>query len=80
MSIPPKLEVSEFMGYLKDKSAIMIFDKYPELGNKFERDFWTRGYYVSTIGNVDGATMRKYINRAGRRILQRTSYIEVASF
>ena len=61
LSIPPKLAISEFMGYLKGKSALMIFDKHPELGNKFERDFWARGYYVSTIGNVDEATIRKYI-------------------
>ena len=59
--IPPKLAISEFMGYLKGKSALMIYDRHPELGNKFERDFWARGYYVSTIGNVDEATIRKYI-------------------
>ena len=61
LSIPPKLSVSEFMGYLKGKSALMIFDRHPEMGNKYERDFWARGYYVSTIGNVDEATIRKYI-------------------
>ena len=61
LSIQPKLAISEFMGYLKGKSALMIFDKHPELGNKFERDFWARGYYVSTIGNADEATIRKYI-------------------
>ena len=61
VSIPPKIAISEFMGYLKGKSAIMIFDKHPELGNKFERDFWARGYYVSTIGNVDEATIKNYI-------------------
>ena len=61
VSIPPKIAISEFMGYLKEKSALMIFDKHPELGNKFERDFWARGYYVSTIGNVDEATIKNYI-------------------
>ena len=61
VSIPPKIAISEFMGYLKGKSALMIFDKHPELGNKFERDFLARGYYVSTIGNVDEATIRNYI-------------------
>ena len=61
VSIPPKLAISEFMGYLKGKSALMIYDRHPELGNKFERDFWARGYYVSTIGTVDEATIRKYI-------------------
>ena len=38
-----------------------IYDRHPELGHKFEGDFWARGYYVSTIGNVDEATIRKYI-------------------
>ena len=61
VSIPPKIAISEFMGYLKGKSALMIFDKHPELGNKFERDFWARGYYVSTIGYVDEATIKNYI-------------------
>jgi len=61
VSIPPKIAISEFMGYLKGKSALMIFDKHSELRNKFERDFWARGYYVSTIGNVDEATIKNYI-------------------
>ena len=59
--IPPKMAVSEFMGYLKGKSALMIYDRHPEHGNRFERDFWARGYYVSTIGNVNEETIRKYI-------------------
>lgn len=61
LSIPPKLSVSEFMGYLKGKSALMIYDRHPELGNKWDRSFWARGYYVSTIGNVDEETIKKYI-------------------
>ena len=61
MSIPPKMSISEFMGYLKGKSALMIYDRHPELGNKWDRSFWARGYYVSTIGNVDEATIGKYI-------------------
>ena len=61
LSIPPKLSVSEFMGYLKGKSALMIFDRHPELGEKWNREFWARGYYVSTIGNVNEETVRKYI-------------------
>ena len=55
------MSISEFMGYLKGKSALMIYDRHPELGNKWDRSFWARGYYVSTIGNVDEATIRKYI-------------------
>ena len=61
LRIPPKMSVSEFMWYLKGKSALMIYDRHPGLGNKFERDFWARGYYVSTIGNVNEETIRKYI-------------------
>ena len=61
VSIPPKMSVSSFMGYLKGKSALMIYDRHPELGNKFERDFWARGYYVSTIGTVNEETIRNYI-------------------
>ena len=62
VSIPPKLSVSEFVGYLKGKSALMIHDKQPEMGNKWSREFWARGYYVSTIGNVNEETIRKYIS------------------
>lgn len=61
LSIPPKISIGDFMGYLKGKSALMIFDKHPELGNKWDRTFWARGYYVSTIGNVDEETIKKYI-------------------
>lgn len=62
VSIPPKLSVSEFMSYLKGKSALMIFDRHPEFGTKYgNRHFWARGYYVSTVGNVNEETIRKYI-------------------
>ena len=61
LSIPPKMSVSDFMGYLKGKSALMIFDRHPELGEKWNREFWARGYYVTTIGNVNEETVKKYI-------------------
>ena len=61
LSIPPKLSVSDFMGYLKGKSALMIFDRHPEMGSKFNRHFWARGYYVSTIGNISEETIKNYI-------------------
>jgi len=61
VSIPPKLRVSEFMGYLKGKSALMIFDKHPEMGSKYNRHFWARGYYVATIGEVTQEAVKKYI-------------------
>ncbi|MGX7174521.1 IS200/IS605 family transposase [Enterococcus ratti] len=61
LSIPPKISVSSFMGYLKGKSALMIFDKHANLKYKFgNRHFWAEGYYVSTVG-MNEATIRKYI-------------------
>ncbi len=61
VSIPPKISVSSSMGYLKGKSALMVFDKHANLKYKFgNRHFWAEGYYVSTIG-LNEATIRKYI-------------------
>ena len=60
VSIPPKYSVSQFMGYLKGKSSLMIFDKHENLKYKFgNRHFWSEGYYVSTVG-LNEATIRKY--------------------
>ena len=51
VEIPPKYAVSSFMGYLKGKSSLMIYEKYPELKYKYRnREFWCRGYYVDTVG------------------------------
>ena len=59
--IPPKISVSSFMGYLKGRSALMIFDKHANLKYKFgNRHFWAEGYYVSTVG-MNEATIKKYI-------------------
>ncbi|MGN9162999.1 IS200/IS605 family transposase [Clostridium sulfidigenes] len=59
--IPSKISVSSFMGYLKGKSALMIFERHANLKYKFEnRHFWSEGYYVSTVG-LNEATIRKYI-------------------
>ena len=61
VSIPPKISVSSFMGYLKGKSALMIFDKHANLKYKYgNRHFWSVGYYVSTVG-LNEATIQKYI-------------------
>ena len=61
VSIPPKMSVSSFMGYLKGKSAMMIFDRHSNLKYKFgNRHFWAEGYYVSTVG-LNEATIAKYI-------------------
>jgi putative transposase len=51
VSIPPHLSVSQFMGYLKGKSTLMIFDRHANLKYKYgSRHFWCRGYYVDTVG------------------------------
>ncbi|MDF2923117.1 MAG: family transposase [Paenibacillaceae bacterium] len=51
VSIPPKLSVSEFMGYLKGKSSLMIFDQFANMKDRYgNRQFWCRGYFVDTVG------------------------------
>ena len=61
VSIPPKMSVSSFMGYLKGKSAMMIFEYHANLKYKYgNRHFWADGYYVSTVG-LNESTVRKYI-------------------
>ena len=61
VSIPPRLSVGSFMGYLKSKSAHRIFDEFPNLKYRFgNRHFWAEGYYVSTVG-LNTATVEKYI-------------------
>ena len=51
VSIPPHLSVSQFMGFLKGKSTLMIFDRHANLKYKYgSRHFWCRGYYVDTVG------------------------------
>lgn len=51
VSIPPYLSVAQFMGYLKGKSSLMIFDRHANLKYKYgTRSFWCRGYYVDTVG------------------------------
>lgn len=61
VKIPPKISVSSFMGYLKGKSALMIFDNHANLKYKYgNRHFWAEGYYVSTVG-LNKNTIKKYI-------------------
>ena len=51
VSIPTKISVADFMGYLKGKSSLMIFDRYANLKYRYgNRKFWCRGYYVDTVG------------------------------
>ena len=55
------MSVSNFMGYLKGKSALMIFDRYLELESKWNKVFWARGYHVATVGNITEEAIKKYI-------------------
>jgi putative transposase len=51
VSIPPNISVAQFMGYLKGKSSLMIFDRHANLKYRYgNRNFWCRGYYVDTVG------------------------------
>ena len=61
VSIPPKMSVSGFMGYLKGKSSLMIFQKYGNMKFAYRnREFWCRGYYVDTAGK-NTAAIKTYI-------------------
>ena len=63
LSIPPKMSVSSFMGYLKGKRALMMFDKHANLKYKYgNRHFWCRGYYVDTVGK-NAKKIEEYIRR-----------------
>ncbi|WP_128609583.1 IS200/IS605 family transposase, partial [Clostridium haemolyticum] len=51
VSIPPKMSISSFVGFLKGKSSLMIFEKFANLKYRYgNRHFWCRGYYVDTVG------------------------------
>ena len=56
VTIPPHISVSSFMGYLKGKSNLLIFDGHANLKYKYgNRHFWARGYYVDTVGKYENA-------------------------
>ena len=61
VEIPPSISVSGFVGYLKGKSTLMIFERHANLKYKYgNRHFWAEGYYVSTVG-LNDQTVAKYI-------------------
>ena len=61
VSIPPNLSVAQFVGFLKGKSALMIFDRHANLKYKYgNRHFWCRGYYVDTVGR-NAKVIEEYI-------------------
>ena len=68
--IPPKYSVSEIVGYLKGKSALMIFERHANLKYKYgNRHFWCRGYYVDTVGK-NTAKIKEYIQNQLKEDLQ----------
>ena len=63
LSIPPKMSVSGFMGYLKGKSSLMIFQKFGNMKFAYRnREFWCKGYYVDTVGKNE-ARISEYISK-----------------
>ena len=63
LSIPPKLSISGFMGYLKGKSSLMIFQRWGNMKFAYRnREFWCRGYYVDTAGK-NTAAIKEYISK-----------------
>ena len=61
VSIPPKYSVSDMVGYIKGKSAMMVFERHSKLRQNFKgQSFWARGYFVNTVGK-DEAKVREYI-------------------
>lgn len=63
VKIPPKLSVSAFMGYLKGKSSLIIFERHAQLKYKYgNRKFWCKGYFVDTVGRNKKA-IQEYIQQ-----------------
>ena len=61
VSIPPHISIAQFMGFLKGKSSLMIFDRHANLKYKYgSRNFWCRGYYVDTVG-INKKVIENYI-------------------
>ena len=61
VSVPPYLSIAQFMGFLKGKSSLIIFDRHANLKYKYgQRSFWCRGYFVDTVGKNETA-IRNYI-------------------
>ena len=77
VEIPPKLSVAGFMGYLKGKSSILIYQKYANMKFKYRnREFWCRGYYVDTVGKNKKAIQEYIANqlKEGREMEQMTIF------
>ena len=73
VEIPSKYSVSSFMGFLKGKSSIMIYEKWGNMKYKYRnREFWCRGYYVDTVGRYEGAIKEYIRNQLQEDIAQDT--------
>ena len=71
VSIPPHLSVAQFMGFLKSKSALMIFDRQANLKYKYgRRNFWSRGYFVDTVGKNERVIQEYIKNQLERDYVQ----------
>lgn len=73
VSTPPYLSVAQFMGFLKGKSSLMIFDRHTNLKYKYgSRNFWCRGYYVDTVGRN-----KKIIQKHSTQINSRGHFVKL---
>ena len=67
VSLPPKYAVSQFMGFLKGKLALRLFDRFPQLRRRYwGQHVWSRGYCVSTVG-LDEERIKKYVQWQNRK-------------
>ncbi len=79
LEIPPKLSVASFVGFLKGKSSLLIYQKYANMKFKYRnREFWCRGYYVDTVGK-NTEKIKEYIANqlAEDRIAEQMSITEM---
>lgn len=67
VKIPPNISIAQFMGYLKGKSTLMIFDRHANLKYKYgNRHFWCRGYYMDTVGRNEAKIAEYVRNQLGK--------------
>ena len=72
VSIPPKMSVSGFMGYLKGKSSLLIFQKWGNMKFAYRnREFWCKGYYVDTVGKKQKSNRTIHKEPTARRCIRR---------
>lgn len=61
VEIPPKMSITSFVGYLKGKSSLMVYERFGEMKYRYRnRQFWCRGYYVDTVGK-NAKKIKEYI-------------------